>query len=165
MKSVIAAVICAVAAFVGMYLYLQSQRSKADASAAPLVTDAELSTAIAAKSEPTAPKAKKTSSSPSKPAEQKLIKPSKELYYTVVRDFYNNPVPKQITIHNTIVGDFTINLIGAGSRDGSYFIVRGTTSDAKKYRWEIEMIEGEMTVTWEGQKVPPVEDRKRSASR
>jgi hypothetical protein len=167
MKAVIIAVVCGAVAFATLFYFMQPAVPKADS--VPVVSELPTTKpAPPAEEEPsptpsprtskgsTAQKPKQPQMQPWKP-DPKPAAPVKKMYYTTVPTGKGGPVPSKVIIHKTQVGDVTIVILDADDLDGRLLVRRGTTTgdQQQKYAWEIQMYEGNLTVYWNAEVVPP----------
>jgi hypothetical protein len=79
--------------------------------------------------------------------------PARQMYYTAI-DVNQHGVPGRIKIHNTPVGDYTVLLIRSSGTLGMGG--KGTARGAgRTYAWEVQANRGSISVSWDGQSVPP----------
>jgi hypothetical protein len=172
MKTIVAAVACAIAGFGGLQAYFYFNRDKAPAPQPETVAEAVAEEPKAEQPKPPeepAPRPKKASSTASsksksaapkyaasytpppqtkpKPKAVKKEPPAGDLYFTVEKN--SNGLASRVFIHNAPGGKYSILLIGAGNSGTQGFGGKGTTSD-KKHTYEIYTTASSTTVTWDG---------------
>jgi len=77
----------------------------------------------------------------------------RQMYYTTV-DVNKIGVPGRVIIHNTPVGNYTVLLIRSSGTLGMGG--KGTARGAgRTYAWEVQANRGSISVSWDGQSVPP----------
>lgn len=164
MKALLIAAAVCIVAFAGLFIALRAPAVRSDS--VPLVTELPATPQPRAEEKPSAKPPEKNvtnakgakgqnSGPPHWQAGHKEPQPQRsKTYYTFVPTRRGGPIPDRVVLHNTSIGNITIILTDTDS-DGRLYIKSGNYShDKQQHPWEVRVVQGLLSVYWDGQDIP-----------